>query len=92
VAFSKSFNKELYENKIDKNIKEWGMIHFLNYSIFEAKDSGEWYKVEGFMEGNFEKLSNNYDKLNDQLETRHLTAFSHYTYEKSDFCYMVTDF
>jgi hypothetical protein len=67
------------------------MIHYLNYSIFETKE-GDWFKVEGFMEGKFEKISNNLDKLNDQIETRHLTAFSHYTYEKSDQNYIVTDF
>jgi hypothetical protein len=73
----------LAENKKNSRLMDWGMIHFLNYSIFETND-GDLFKVEGFMEGKFEKLSNNYDKLNDKLETRHLTAFSHYSYEKSD--------
>ncbi len=44
------------------------------------------------MEGEFQKISNNFDMLRGNVETRHLTAFTHYTYEKSDKNYMVTDF
>jgi hypothetical protein len=44
------------------------------------------------MEGEFKKVMNNLDKLDTKIETRHLTAFSHYTYEKSDKNYMVSDF
>jgi hypothetical protein len=43
------------------------------------------------MEGKFEKISNNYGHLSAKVETRHLTAFTHYTYEKSGKNYMVTD-
>jgi hypothetical protein len=71
-------------------LKNWGMVHYLNFSIFKNEDN-EFYKVEGFMDGKFEKISNNYDHLNTNVETRHLTAFSHYTYEKSNHDYMVTD-
>jgi hypothetical protein len=66
------------------------LVHFLNFSIFENQKN-EFYKVEGFMDGEFKKISNNFDHLDTSVETRHLTAFSHYTYEKSDQNYMVTD-
>jgi len=36
--------------------------------------------VEGFLEGKYEKYSNNYDNLIEGKETRHLTAFAHFSY------------
>ena len=67
------------------------MVHFLHFSILETEEE-EFFKVEGFMEGEFKKISNNFDQLNTEFETRHLTAFSHYTLEKSKMNYLVTDF
>lgn len=67
------------------------MVHFLHFSILETEEE-EFFKVEGFMEGEFKKISNNFDQLNTEFETRHLTAFSHYTFEKSKMNYLVTDF
>jgi hypothetical protein len=56
------------------------LVHFLHFSILETEEQ-EFFKVEGFMEGEFKKISNNFDQLNTEFETRHLTAFSHYTFE-----------
>jgi hypothetical protein len=38
IAFSNSFNKDLAEQNKDSDLKNWGMIHYLNFSIFENEN------------------------------------------------------
>lgn len=53
------------------------------------KINGQTYFLEGYINGNFEKYTNNYDYVNDTAEI--MTAFSHYTYHKTEGKMMVCD-
>ena len=47
--------------------------------------------IEGYIDGEYNKFMNNEIYANDDLEIQHLTAFSHYTYLRTNGKYMVTD-
>jgi hypothetical protein len=38
IAFSNSFNKDIAEQNKNPNLKNWGMVHYLNFSIFENEN------------------------------------------------------
>jgi len=87
IALAKQYNKELKK----KDCPIWARIQFVDMLLFKAED-GKTYSLEGFIEGTYEKYTNNFDYIDSKKETRHLTAFAHFSYERSNGTYLVSDF
>ena len=63
-------------------------------SKLKFKNKSKFYTLEGFISEdfkNYKKFTNNKDYVNPDVETRHLTCFSHYTWEKTNQRFMVVD-
>jgi len=87
ISLAHQYNTEL--KKKDGPI--WARIQFVDMLLFQTEDD-RMYSLEGFIEGKYEKYTNNFDYLDSRKETRHLTAFAHFSYERSKQQYLVTDF
>eukprot|EP00331_Platyophrya_macrostoma_P003895 CAMPEP_0176411770 /NCGR_PEP_ID=MMETSP0127-20121128/3781_1 /TAXON_ID=938130 /ORGANISM="Platyophrya macrostoma, Strain WH" /LENGTH=794 /DNA_ID=CAMNT_0017791383 /DNA_START=183 /DNA_END=2567 /DNA_ORIENTATION=- len=87
ISLANSFNKKL----IPLKIYPWARISFVHTFLFKTKDE-QLYLLEGFIDGNYVKYSNNLDEVDSTKEIRHFTAFAHYSYEISGGEYLVTDF
>jgi len=48
--------------------------------------------LEGYIDGKYEKYMNNLTALDYDKESRHLTAFAHFSFERSNQTYLITDF
>lgn len=70
---------------------EWARILFIQ-SVFFESENGELFILEGEIDGQFEKYSNNLDKIDESREIRHLTAYAHFTYQETRGEYLLTDF
>jgi hypothetical protein len=57
--------------------------------IGKVKYRGKWYLIQGFLEGKFEKYSNNDAYANSTAELH--AAFSHFTWEDTDEQFLVND-
>jgi len=46
--------------------------------------------MEGYMEGKYVKITNNFSTLNNDLINNHITAFQHYSYIKLTYKSIIT--
>lgn len=86
IILAQDFNKELKKAKGF----EWARLFFVHTFLFEC--SGELWLLEGYIDGDFTKYTNNLDEIDKTKEIRHFTAFAHYTYQRTRGEYLVTDF
>jgi len=86
LALARKFNTLLENIAFDP----WARIVYIHNFLF--KSSNGICILEGYIDGKFEKYSNNLDYLDTTRETRHLTAFAHFSFEKSEGNYLVSDF
>lgn len=80
-----------YNEEIDKLGDEynWAKLSFIRVQLI--RDGKKFYLLEGWIDGEYAKYTNNMFYKNQQVETRHFTAFSHFTYQISEQNYMVCD-
>jgi len=83
-----AYNDVLVEKK--RAEKSWASLQFVTMFLLEVGE--ELFLLEGYIEGEYVKYSNNLNYLVDQKEIRHFTSFAHFSYEKSRHKYLVADF
>ena len=66
-------------------------VKFLNVQIMQLLDTGEYFSIEEYLEGKFEKWSNNIGYLNEKEYSYTLDAFSHWTWVITNNYLVVTD-
>lgn len=74
--------------KVSKSTKS---IHFIDVSIIHCKDSGKYYCLEEFIEGDFIKWNNNAEYVNEENYAGTVNTFSHWTYQATKEYLVVTD-
>lgn len=62
----------------------------INTFVVKTEDNG-YYMFEGYIPGNYQKVTNNWSFFNSDIDTRPYTAFSHYTWHASNGRYIVVD-
>jgi len=85
IILAREFNREL-----SKTPYSCARLFLINVFLFKCGD--DLFMLEGFLEGNYEKYGNNLNYLDPEKETRHLTAFAHFFYDRTNGNYMITDF
>ena len=89
ISLVSNFNRDLKKLKHFR----WARLFFIQTFLFKSRDDPEdLWLLEGYIDGEFKKYSNNLDEIDSTQEIRHLTAFAHYSYQKSNGNYLVTDF
>ena len=89
ISLVSDFNKDL------KKLKHfgWARLFFIQTFLFRSRDNPkDLWLLEGYIDGEFKKYSNNLDEIDSTQEIRHFTAFAHYSYQKSNGNFLVTDF
>ncbi|CAF0997399.1 unnamed protein product [Brachionus calyciflorus] len=66
-------------------------IRFLEVDLIRVHETGVYYSIEEFSEGEFKKWMNNEGNLNQEENVDVLCAFSHWTYQATDEYLMITD-
>jgi hypothetical protein len=74
-----------------KDSKSQMSVKFLNIYIMQLTDTGEYYTIEEYLDGNFAKWSNNLGYVNENEYSYTLDAFSHWSYAKTDHYLVVSD-
>ena len=78
----------------DKFIKDSSSlmsIKFLNVQIMQLLDTGEYFSIEEYLDGKFDKWSNNLGYVNENEYSYTLDAFSHWTWVNTNKYLVVTD-
>ena len=66
-------------------------VKFLNIYIMQLTDTGEYYTLEEYLDGNFAKWSNNLGYVNESEYSHTLDAFSHWSYQSTNEYLLVAD-
>jgi hypothetical protein len=74
-----------------KDSKSKMSVKFLNIYIMQLTDTGDYYTIEEYLDGNFAKWSNNLGYVNENEYSYTLDAFSHWSYAKTDHYLVVSD-
>ncbi|CEM36414.1 unnamed protein product [Vitrella brassicaformis CCMP3155] len=91
-AVSKALAKVFNEALLKKGIKR--MIDFIDVSVYELPSRGEserWVAVEPFVEGRYEKYTNNNGWVSNETGSQLAQAFSHWSWEHTGGELMVVD-
>ena len=83
ITLVKEYNKALQKKGYSKNIN----LEFTRVLVVQI--GTEYYLLEAYIPGKFEKYTNNFNYVNESVPF--MTAFSHFSYEFTKGKYMVTD-
>lgn len=77
------YNKSLRDNNAPSDAK----IFFVK--VYIAKIYDDYYMIEPYINGNFQKYTNNFDYVNENVPL--MSAFSHFSYQRTKKLFMVND-
>ena len=75
-------------NTVSKGTKS---LRFINVDLVMMKDTGKYFAIEEFLDGEFFKWNNNGGLVNEDMYACTLNAFSHWTYQFTNEYLMVSD-
>ena len=74
-----------------KESKSTRSLEFIDVNIIMLTESGKYYSIEKFLEGEFIKYNNNGEYVNEEKYTCTLNAFSHWSYQSTNEYLLVAD-
>jgi hypothetical protein len=66
-------------------------LSFIDVNIIMLSESGKYYSIEEYLEGEFIKFNNNGGLVNEEKYTNTLNAFSHWTYHATKEYLLISD-
>ena len=95
-----SIKKNIYLQMVTKYLAEEFLkepvvssipVRFLNVSLIQLLDTHEYYSIEEYLHGTFQKWNGNLGMMNPTIYSCTLVSFSHWVYEKTDHYLLVND-
>jgi hypothetical protein len=66
-------------------------VKFLNVFLIQLADTHEYYSIEDYLDGTFQKWNGSLGMINPTIYSSTLVSFSHWVYEKTDHYLIVND-